>query len=156
MCPFALPQVRWLVPCSLTFLSSLYVYVSLLFPLPPSVSLPTRLSDLSPQHANLTPVEFARTSQSSLFGKLRQRAERHDGRWLLHRSRLRQALGLGISRTRRRIRRIRLNRIRVNSHTVRWKVWLRFTVVARDARVALSARMRVEGMVFLLAARRAL
>lgn len=36
-----------------------------------------RLLDLSPQHANLTPAKFARTSQSSLFGKLRQRVERH-------------------------------------------------------------------------------
>jgi len=36
-----------------------------------------RLSVLSPQYANLTPAQFAQTSQSSLFGKLRQRAERH-------------------------------------------------------------------------------
>lgn len=50
---------------------SLYFSLFLLF------SISTRLSDLSPQHANLTPAKFARTSQSSLFGKLRQRAERH-------------------------------------------------------------------------------
>lgn len=43
---------------------------------------------------------------------------------------------LGISRTRRRIRRIRLNRIRVNSHTARRKVWRGLDVAARDARRA--------------------
>lgn len=45
---------------------------------------------------------------------------------------------LGISRTRCRIRRIRLNRIRVNSHTARWKVWRGFAVAARDARRAIG------------------